>query len=148
MSWKQWDQGEVVEAGDLQVYLQDQVIQVYPNSSERSTTLGTAVAEGMVSYLEDTDSLEVYDSTQWVSVGGAAGDITSVTAGTALTGGGTTGDVTLDVDLNALGKVDQTNGTVTTADEASTVVRNITLSTAVPTSGDGSDGDVWLVYTA
>lgn len=42
--------------------------------------------------------------------------------------------------------VSQTNGTVTTADTASTVVRNITLSTSAPSGG--SDGDVWLQYTA
>jgi hypothetical protein len=44
-------------------------------------------------------------------------------------------------------KVSQTDGTVTTATEASAVVRNITLSTVVPTT-EGADGDVWLVYTA
>jgi hypothetical protein len=44
-------------------------------------------------------------------------------------------------------RVSQTDGTVTTATEASAVVRNITLSTTVPTV-EGSDGDVWLVYTA
>ena len=43
-------------------------------------------------------------------------------------------------------KVSKTDGTVTTATEASAVVRNITLSTSTPTGG--SDGDVWLVYTA
>ena len=44
-------------------------------------------------------------------------------------------------------KVSKTDGTVTTATEASAVVRNITLSTVVPTA-EGADGDVWLVYTA
>lgn len=43
-------------------------------------------------------------------------------------------------------KVSKTNGTVTTADTSSTVVRNITLSTSDPTGG--IDGDVWLKYTA
>ena len=40
--------------------------------------------------------------------------------------------------------VGKTNGAVTTADVAQTVVRNITLSTADPTGG--TDGDVWLKY--
>ena len=43
-------------------------------------------------------------------------------------------------------KVSKTNGTVTTADTSSTVVRNITLSTSDPSGG--TDGDVWLKYTA
>lgn len=42
--------------------------------------------------------------------------------------------------------VSQTNGTVTTAATDQTVVRNITLSTSAPSGG--SDGDVWLQYTA
>lgn len=50
----------------------------------------------------------------------------------------------LSTDLGA--KVEKTNGTVTTAAVASTVVRNITLSTSEPTGG--MDGDVWLVYEA
>ena len=43
-------------------------------------------------------------------------------------------------------KVEKTNGTVTTAATGSTVVRNITLSTSDPSGG--SDGEVWLKYTA
>jgi len=204
MSWKQWDQGEVVEAGDFQEFIQDQVVQSYANASERNTTLGTAVSEGMLSYREDANVVEVYDGANWVGIS-AAGDITAVTAGTALTGGGVTGDVTLDVDLTAItipasqlsdvtataaelnildgvtadatelnlldgvtattaeinfidgvtsnlqtqldGKVDESDGSVTQATAGSAVVRNITLSTATPGTADGSDGDVWMVYT-
>ena len=43
-------------------------------------------------------------------------------------------------------KVDEVNGAVTTAATGSTVVRNITLSTGDPSGG--SDGAVWLKYTA
>lgn len=99
MSWKEWDQGEVVEAGDFQTYIQNQVVQRYANASERTTVLGTAVEEGMVSYREDANVVEVYDGSSWVDF---TGDITQITAGTALTGGGTAGDVTLDVDISAL----------------------------------------------
>jgi len=101
MSWKQWSLGEVVEATDFQDYIQDQVVQVYADSAARTTALGTAVADGMVSYLEDTNSVEVYYSSAWNSISNP-GDITAVTAGTALTGGGTSGAVTLDVDLSAI----------------------------------------------
>ena len=101
MSWKQWSLGEVVEATDFQDYIQDQVVQVYADSAARTTALGTAVADGMVSYLEDTNSVEVYYSAAWNSISNP-GDITAVTAGTALTGGGTSGAVTLDVDLSAI----------------------------------------------
>ena len=193
--WKEWAIAEVVEASDFQTYVQDQVVQVYADSSARSSALGTAVSDGMVSYLEDTNSVEVYYSAAWNSIANP-GDITAVTAGTGLTGGGTTGAVTLNADYSAIGsavnislaqvtdvtatasevnildgatltttelnyvdgvtsaiqtqldgKVSETNGAVTTAAATATVVRNITLSTATPGTADGSDGDVWLVYT-
>lgn len=47
---------------------------------------------------------------------------------------------------NTTDVVSKTNGTVTTASTSATVVRNITLSTAAPSGG--SDGDVWIKYTA
>jgi trimeric autotransporter adhesin len=191
-----------------------------------------------VSYLEDTSVLQFYNGTAWANVS-QIGDITAVTAGTALTGGGTSGDVTLDVNLAAVGsavlaspnvtgtatiaagsvtgnlvvsgtatlasgtvvgnlavggnlsdpnwtasrvlttdgtsnavtnsvtttelsylsgvtsaiqtqingRVSQTNGVVTTAAVGSAVVRNVSISTAVPGTAVGMDGDVWLVYT-
>ena len=57
------------------------------------------------------------------------------------------GGVSSDIQTQLDGKVSETNGAVTTAAATATVVRNITLSTASPGTADGSDGDVWLVYT-
>jgi len=159
--WKNWAVGEVVTEPDFQTYIQNQVVQVYAGTASRGTTLGTAVEEGMVSYLEDTNAVEVYDGSAWVSI--ATGDITAVTAGTGLTGGGTSGSVTLNANYAAIGSgitigtaqitgygsglVSQTNGAVTTAAVGSAVVRNIRLGTAVPGTAIGMDGDVFLVYT-
>ena len=92
---KVFSPGDILAAADVQGYLQDQAVQVYDDSTDRSTTLGTAVSEGMVSYLKDTNAVEVYNGSAWGPV--ATGDITAVTAGTGLTGGGTSGDVTLNV---------------------------------------------------
>lgn len=159
--WRDWAVGEVVTEPDFQTYIQNQVVQVYAGTASRGTTLGTSVAEGMVSYLQDTNAVEVYDGSAWVSI--ATGDITAVTAGTGLTGGGTSGSVTLNANYAAIGSgitiatsqitdrattlVSQTNGVVTTAAAGSAVVRNISFSTATPGTANGIDGDVWLVYT-
>ena len=68
-----------------------------------------------------------YDGTKWVNSDVAVAEVSGLSTALAL-------------------KVDEVNGTVTTAATDQTVVRNITLSTSAPSGG--SDGDVWLQYTA
>lgn len=60
--------GEVLTAANVQGYLQDQAVQVYDDATDRSTVLGTAVAEGMVTYLKDVNTVQVYDGSSWVVV--------------------------------------------------------------------------------
>jgi hypothetical protein len=75
-----------------------QTTMVFANASARTTALSGVLAEGMLTYLQDTNLVEVYDGSSWVAVGNT-GDITGVTAGTGLTGGGTSGTVTLTNDM-------------------------------------------------
>ena len=61
--------GEVLTASNVQNYLQDQVVMTFAGSAARSSAIGTAnFEEGMTSYLTDTDKMEVYNGTNWVSV--------------------------------------------------------------------------------
>jgi len=89
---------EVLTAADVNQYLMDQSVMRFADSAARSSAIGTPT-EGMVSWLDDEDQVEVYDGSQWVNF---TGDINQVTAGTALTGGGAEGNVTLDVDIAAI----------------------------------------------
>ena len=52
----------------------------------------------------------------------------------------------LGISPAAIGAVNVTNGAVTTASTSLNVVRNMTVSTSAPTSGQGSDGDIWVQY--
>ena len=62
--------GAVLSAtSDVQVYLMDQVCTVWNDASARTSGLGSP-AEGQLSYLKDTDSVEVYDGASWTALGG------------------------------------------------------------------------------
>lgn len=91
--YKLFNTGDVLTAAQVNTYLQEQVVMVFANAAARTTALSGVVAEGMVTYLKDTDALEIYSGTAWVGYG--SGDITGVTAGTGISGGGTSGTVTI-----------------------------------------------------
>jgi hypothetical protein len=51
----------------------DQAVMVFDDATERDVALGTAVvSEGMVTYLRDSDAVEVYDSAVWRNIATAA----------------------------------------------------------------------------
>lgn len=52
----------------------------------------------------------------------------------------------LGITAESIGAVSKTNGSMTSSSTSLTAVRNMTVSTSAPTSGQGSDGDVWLQY--
>ena len=60
--------GEVLTAGNVMGYLQDQAVMKFAGTAARGSAIGTAVAEGMVSYLADTNTVQVYDGAAWKQV--------------------------------------------------------------------------------
>jgi hypothetical protein len=154
--YRTWNTADTVSAADFSTYLQDQVVGVYTDSSNRSSELA-APAEGQVSMTKDDNVLAIYDGSAWVNVldidtisvsggnytmtgtltlgsGGTAitlpntdgtsgqilstngsgtvswiandeGDITGVTAGSGLAGGGTAGTVTVTIDFDTKGDI-------------------------------------------
>lgn len=98
--YKNWAVGAVLTSSDLNTYLADQVVMVFASSSARSSAVSSP-SEGMVSYLSDTNAIEVYTGSGWEGIG----DITGVTAGTAMSGGGSSGAITLNVDVHSASAV-------------------------------------------
>jgi hypothetical protein len=66
--YKVWSAGDVLAAADVNGYLM-QGVMVFDSSGARGSAIGTAVSEGMVSYLRDTNAVEAYSGSAWVPVG-------------------------------------------------------------------------------
>jgi hypothetical protein len=67
--YKQFTAGAVLTASEVNNYLMEQSVMTFAGSAARGSAIGTAnYEEGMTSYLQDTDKLEVYNGTNWVSV--------------------------------------------------------------------------------
>jgi hypothetical protein len=91
LGFKTFTTGEVLTAADTNGYLMQGVL-VFASSAARASAV-TSPQEGQYSYLKDTDSTEYYDGAAWIAA--PIGDITGVTAGTGISGGGTSGTVTI-----------------------------------------------------
>ena len=63
--------GEVLEASEVNGYLMDQSVMVFANEAARTAAIGTPT-EGMVTYLQDVNALEVFTGASFEAVGGGA----------------------------------------------------------------------------
>jgi hypothetical protein len=58
--------GEVLRAADVNGYLMNQTVMNFAGTAARGSAIGTAVSEGMVSYLADSDFIEIYSGSEWL----------------------------------------------------------------------------------
>jgi hypothetical protein len=78
--YKTWVAGEQLTAEKVQQYLQDQSVMRFATSAVRGSALTGVVSEGMVSYLDDLNRIEVYNGTAWAQV---TPDVPNASPGTA-----------------------------------------------------------------
>lgn len=68
--------GDVLTAAQVNTYLMDQTVMRFADAAARTAAFGgvgeAVLAEGMMSYLMDTNAVEVYDGTEWVAISGGA----------------------------------------------------------------------------
>ena len=116
--YKLFNTGDVLTAAQVNTYLNEQTVMVFASSAARTSALSGVLAEGMMSYLQDTNAVEVYNGSSWTAVGGGSSPLT------------TKGDLytfsTVDARLGV-----GANGTVLTADSA----ESTGLKWATPSSG-------------
>ena len=96
LGFKTFTTGEVLTAADTNGYLMQGVL-VFASAAARNAAI-TSPQEGQFAYTKDTNGLWYYDGAAWVA-SGATGDIEGVTAGVGITGGGTSGTVTITNDM-------------------------------------------------
>ncbi len=79
--------GEVLSAANVNDFLMDQAVMVFAGSAARGSSIGTAT-EGMVSYLTDTNKIEVFTTyweQVWPSIAGTVLAKDVVGSGTSIT---------------------------------------------------------------
>jgi len=92
LGFKTFTTGEVLTAADVNGYLMQGVL-VFASEAARDAAI-TSPQEGQFAYTKDNNSLWYYTGSAWAA-SGATGDIEGVTAGVGISGGGTSGTVTI-----------------------------------------------------
>jgi hypothetical protein len=71
MPRKEFESFTRLDASDVNTYLMDQSVMTFGGTAARGSAIPTPV-EGMVTYLEDSNSLQLYDGSGWTAAGGVS----------------------------------------------------------------------------
>jgi hypothetical protein len=99
MPRKVFTAGEVLAAADVNSFLMDQTVMTFAGTAARGSAIGTAV-EGMVTYLNDSDALQIHNGTAFVP----AVSIGAWISYTPTTSNLTLGNGTITAKYNVVGK--------------------------------------------
>jgi hypothetical protein len=96
--YKLYATGDILTAAQVNNYLQEQTVMVFADAAARTTALASVLAEGMISYLKDTNSTEYYSGSAWVAIAGSSplttkGDLYGFSTTNARVAVGTNGQV-------------------------------------------------------
>jgi hypothetical protein len=79
MPRKVFTAGEVLAASDVNTFLMNQSVMTFAGTAARGSAIGTAV-EGMLTYLEDTNTFQYWSGSAWAAIPAAATTNTTVTS--------------------------------------------------------------------
>jgi hypothetical protein len=73
--FKDFVAGDVLTATQVDTYLMQQTIMVFPGTAARGSAI-TSPSEGMFTYLTDTNALQYYDGAAWEAFSSGGGGAT------------------------------------------------------------------------
>ena len=134
--YKLFVSGDVLTAAQVNTYLNEQTVMVFATSAARTSALSAVLAAGLMSYLQDSNTVFYYDGAAWNAL--ASGDITAITAGNGISVTSGTGPVpTVAIDTTVT--VDKTTAeTLTNKTLTTPIISSIsnTGTLTLPTSTD------------
>ena len=125
--------GEVLQAADVNDYLMDQSVMVFAGTAARGSAIPSP-SEGMVTYLEDADEVQVY-TTDWGAVGG--GKILQVVS--------TSKTDTFSTSSSGFNDVTGLSATITPSSTSSKIFISLSAHTHTASSSNGANSALRLM---